>query len=263
MAEKNVSANGAAALDVMKEASGEAASQIAAIADMPATRKRATKRQVAEVATAAKAARKAKAGPGDDGATAKAIVLPKLDIRRISIELVGDTPLICHNWNQKAKQAILDKQMGKASAGKEPKDPERDYQESLYLIERREPFERSVFGFPARAFKAAAVEACTSLGRQNVTKVQARQAFHVDGELVPIIGTPRMREDMVRIPMGTADIRHRGEFPEWRAVLTLRYNSRVLTDEQIVNLFNTAGFAVGIGEWRSERDGSFGLFHVA
>jgi hypothetical protein len=67
---------------------------------------------------------------------------------------------------------------------------------------------------------------------------------------------------MVRVGMGTADIRFRGEFREWRTRLTVRYNARVLSDEQIVNLFNTAGFAVGIGEWRSEKDGSYGLFHV-
>jgi hypothetical protein len=30
-----------------------------------------------------------------------------------------------------------------------------------------------------------------------------------------------------------------------------------------VNLFNTAGFGVGIGEWRSEKDGQHGMFHVA
>jgi hypothetical protein len=191
----------------------------------------------------------------------KPIILPRLDIRTIEIRLVGDSPLICHAWSEKAKRLMLDKQMGKASAGKEAKDPQADYQSSLYVIERREPFEDSVFGFPAIGFKAAAVTACTSLGK-SVTKVAARQAFHVIGELVPIAGKPRMRDDMVRVGMGVADIRFRGEFPEWSVLLTVRYNHRLLSDEQIVNLFNTAGFAVGVGEWRSEKDGGYGLFHV-
>jgi hypothetical protein len=30
-----------------------------------------------------------------------------------------------------------------------------------------------------------------------------------------------------------------------------------------VNLFNTAGFAIGVGEWRPQRDGSYGMFHIA
>src|SRR5262249_15901195 len=94
-------------------------------------------------------------------------------------------------------------------------------------------------------------------------KVAARQAFHVVGELVQIHGEPEMREDMVRVGMGAADIRYRAEFKQWKVCLSIRYNARVLTDEQIINLFNTAGFAGGVGEWRSEKDGSFGLFHVA
>lgn len=183
------------------------------------------------------------------------IELPQLDIRTIQVRLVGDSALICHRWSEKAKKEMLDKQMGKATAGKAPKDPERDYAESLY------PYPGGGFGFPTIAFKNAAVSACTSLGK-SITKVAARQSFHVIGELVQIEGEPRPREDMVRIGQGTADIRYRGEFPEWAVTLTIRYNARVLTAEQIVNLFNTAGFAVGVGEWRSEKDGSFGLFHV-
>jgi hypothetical protein len=187
---------------------------------------------------------------------ATVIVLPTLDVRVIPIRLVGDSPLICHRWSEKAKKQMLDKQMGVASAGKEPKDPVRDYEESLY------PHPDGGHGFPTLAVKNAAVSACTSLGK-SVTKVAARQAFHVVGELARIEGEPKLREDMVRLNNGgTADIRYRGEFPEWATTLRIRYNARVLTAEQIFNLFNIAGFAVGVGEWRSERDGSFGLFHV-
>jgi hypothetical protein len=185
-----------------------------------------------------------------------AIELPKLDIQTFDLTLVGDSSLIVHKWSEKAKKEMLDKQMGKATAGKQKKDPERDYRESLYTLPD------GGYGFPTIAFKNAAVEACTSLGK-SITKVAARQAFHVVGELVRIEGEPRMREDMVRVGMGTADIRYRGEFPEWKATIRIRYNARLLSAEQIVNMFNTAGFAVGVGEWRSEKSGSHGLFHVA
>jgi hypothetical protein len=194
-----------------------------------------------------------------EAGSAKAIVkieLPQLDIRILDIRLVGDSSLIVHKWSEKAKKQMLDKQMGVASAGKESKDPQRDYEESLYRLPG------GGYGFPAIAFKNAAVEACTSLGK-SVTKVMARQAFHVIGEMVRIEGEPTMREDMVRVGMGTADIRYRGEFVDWAATVRVRYNARVLSAEQVVNLFNTAGFAVGVGEWRSEKDGSHGLFHVA
>jgi hypothetical protein len=190
-----------------------------------------------------------------------AIELPKLNIQTMDILIVGDTPLICHRWSEKAKKQMLDKQMKKAKPGKEAKDPEQDFIDSLYQLPE------GGFGFPVIAFKNAAVTACTSV--DGITKVAARQAFRVGStleksELVPIEGgKPEPREDMVRIGMGTADIRYRGQFPQWWCTVRVRFNANVLSAEQIVNLFNTAGFGVGVGEWRMEKDGQNGCFHVA
>lgn len=182
------------------------------------------------------------------------IELPKLNIVHANLNIVGDSPLIVHRWSEKAKKEILDKQMKKAKGKKEAKSPERDYEESLYHLEGGK------YGFPAIAFKAAAVNACSHI--DGVTKVEARGAFHVVGEMVEIEGEPNPREDMVRVGMGVADIRYRGEFKEWRCKLFIRYNSNVISAEQIANLFNTAGFAIGIGEWRPQKNGCYGMFHV-
>jgi hypothetical protein len=183
------------------------------------------------------------------------IELPRLKLQTMQITLVGDSPLICHAWSKKAKAAMLAKQMKKAAQAKAAKDPEQDFKDSLYA------HPDGGWGFPAVAFKASAVDACTHIA--NITKVEARGAFHIDGELVKIEGKPTPREDMVRIGMGVADIRYRGEFKKWRCTFSLRYNANVISVEQILNLFNTAGFAVGVGEWRPSRDGSNGMFHVA
>jgi hypothetical protein len=190
----------------------------------------------------------------------RAIKLVLLDLREVQLNLVGDTALICHAWDVKAKRQMLDKQMGVATAGREKKNPESDFENSLYQ------YPGGGYGFPATAFKSAAVTACTSLDKA-ITKIAARQAFHVHGfnrnELVKIEGIPTPREDMVRVGQGSADIRFRGEFKEWSCTLNIRYNAKVLTLDQIVNLFNVAGFAVGVGEWRPQCNGQYGLFHVA
>src|SRR3546814_6316709 len=80
---------------------------------------------------------------------------------------------------------------------------------------------------------------------------EARGAFHIDGEMLTVQGEPRPREDMVRVGMGTADIRYRPEFPEWSILAAIKFNASVISAEQIANLLSTAGFAIGIGE-RSE-----------
>jgi len=182
------------------------------------------------------------------------IEIPALHIKEVEVTLVGDSPLIVHRWSDKAKRQILDKQMKRAKQGKAAKDPEQEYKDSLYTLPD------GSYGFPAVGVKAAAVSACAQI--DGVFKTQARAAFHINGEFVKIDGTPEMREDMVRISIGVADIRCRAEFKQWRMTFKVRFNANVISAEQLLNLFNTAGFGVGLGEWRPEKDGAFGLFHV-
>lgn len=95
---------------------------------------------------------------------------------------------------------------------------------------------------------------------------RASGAFHVIGDLVEIKGSrPAMRTDFVRVgrfSQRTADIRYRAEFKEWRVDLRILYNMRVISKEQIAHLLNLAGFSVGIGDWRPEKGGQFGMFEV-
>jgi len=175
------------------------------------------------------------------------------DIRVITVTVEGLSPLICHAWSDKARRMMLAKQTKRASAGREAKDPEADYQASLY------PVDDDTYGFPASAFKNAMVRAGTYAAEK---MTYLRGAFYVTGDLVTIIGKPRPREDMVRVGRGVADIRYRGEFPEWRADLTVQYNARAISAEQVVNLLSIAGFSVGVGDWRPEHDGSYGRFRV-
>ena len=195
------------------------------------------------------------------------IIIPAINIQLFNIKIVGDSPLIVHAWDDKAKQMMLDKQMKKATKGKEVRNPFMEYVKSLYWLSEmpknptQEDIENAKFGFPTVAFKSAAVDAGYQAGLTK-NKTISRGAFHVLGDMAEINGTPIMREDMVRIGMGTADLRYRAEFKQWSANLTIRYNANVMSIEQIINLFNVGGFACGIGEWRPSKDGSYGMFHV-
>ena len=76
---------------------------------------------------------------------------------------------------------------------------------------------------------------------------------------------PKMLESMVRVGgvSKTADIRHRAIFEDWYMDLEVSWNRNgPVTIEQIVNLINLGGFSNGIGEWRPEKDGSYGCFQV-
>jgi hypothetical protein len=211
-----------------------------------------------------KAAAKGKTKETETPATTINITAPKIE--RVKLTLRGISPLIVHKWSDKAKKMMLAKQMKQAKTGKAAKDPAQDFYESLYWLDgmptspTAADLKKARFGFPVVGFKGAAVDACSHI--DGVTKVLARGAFHIDGEFATIKGIPSMREDMVRVGMGVADIRYRAEFKEWTTTLPLRINTNVLSIEQVVNLFLTAGFAIGVGEWRPSRDGSFGMFEV-
>lgn len=153
---------------------------------------------------------------------------------------------------------IADKQGKKATGPKSAKVPEDDFNLARYRINE------SVDGIPSVALKSCAVEAGVALG---VFKTHLRKSFFVcpDGEeLVPIIcqGGPTMRRDMVRIGMGTADIRYRPEYKNWSCSFVVEFNQDMISAEQLFNLFDVAGYSVGLGEWRPEKDGPHGRFRI-
>ena len=188
-------------------------------------------------------------------------ILPKMSIKTVVLTLEGLSPLIVNRFSEKALRQMADKQGGKAREKKAPKVPEQDFWGSLYHLEPNQTYPHKKgyrYGFPAIGFKASAVTACTSI--DGITKVAARQAFHINADLIEIKGTPKMRCDTVKIAMGTTDLRYRAEFEKWSAEVPVEFNANLITAEQLVHLFNTAGFSVGIGEWRPERDGAMGRF---
>ena len=208
------------------------------------------------------------------------IEIKPINIVTTTVRIAGDTPLIMHRWSEKAKRMILEKQMKKTkSSAKEAKNPVEDFIESIYWMEGKpseyteEAFDESCrngarFGFPVTAIKQATI---SSAYRNGITKDMAslRGAFFIAGEgselLAEVKGSaPTMREDMVRVGMGVADIRFRGEFANWYMDLQVSYNANgAYTLDQIINLINVGGFSCGIGEWRPEKDGNYGMYHVA
>lgn len=203
------------------------------------------------------------------------------------ITIVGETPLIVHAWSEKAKKEMLDAQQGKAKGKKKNfKNPVEDFIRSMYWLngvpdipeeateeECEEIFNKAVakgakFGFPAVAIKKAAVSAAY---RQGITKdkVSANGSFWLTGvedpEFVVIESDepPVMREDMVKIGMGTADLRYRGEFKNWKCKCNISYlKGGVFSLENIISMINLGGFSCGLGEWRTEKGGVSGAFRV-
>lgn len=183
------------------------------------------------------------------------IVVPPIERGTMKLTIRGVSPLLSHKFSDKNKDEMLSKQMKQAKQAKAAKDPEADYKESIYYTRDGKP------GFPASGIKKACVEACSFI--DGITKVQARGALFIKGDVLPIRGDPTMHEAIVRLNGRTADIRYRAEYPEgWEIDLEVLFNPRVISAESIVNLIENAGMSVGIGDWRPQKSGSFGMFEV-
>ena len=205
------------------------------------------------------------------------VAIRPLDIQTVKIRIVGDTPLIVHAWSEKAKRMMLEAQMGTTKTkAKEKRDPFDDFVNSLYWLTEKpestpEAFEKALangakFGFPVGAIKQAANSAAYRL-KWVKNQMELRGTYFLkteNGEMAEIKGCyPQMREDMVRIGLGSADLRYRGEFTDWYMDFILEYNaSGGMSLEQIMNCINAGGYVCGIGEWRPEKDGDCGRFHV-
>jgi len=189
------------------------------------------------------------------------IDLSPIEVGIMRIPILSDSPLIVNRFSEKAKRQLLDKAQGRKSP-RQPKDPESEYQAAFYR------FEDGGYGIPAIAFKSATVGGARFFSAITMTALKQFLFFKgevgLDGQqLVRIIGEPRMREDVVRIGKGTGtELRYRPEFLEWSAVLDVVYVKAALTKGSVLSLIDAGGLGVGVGEWRPERDGTFGTFHV-
>lgn len=183
-----------------------------------------------------------------------------INVKKVKIKVKGVSNLIQHRWSEKARKEMLAKQMKKI-VKKAAKSPETQYEESVYR------FDDNRIGFPADAFKKAMIRGAKQLG---LVMTDMRTGFFVHGEyssrddrdLVEIKGDLSMREDMVRLNGQSADLRYRGQMSNWSAELPISYNAAVVSLDHIGNMLQSAGYGVGIGEWRPERDGTFGRFEV-
>jgi hypothetical protein len=182
------------------------------------------------------------------------VAIPRIETGLFTVTVKGLTPLLCHRFSDTVMEGIAVKQGKKAKNARGARNPEEEYLDSMYMTSDGKA------GFPAQGFKKACIQACSFI--EDFTKVQARGAFFILGDVLPIEGEPRMHTSVVRLNGKSADLRYRAEFPEWKVQMTIRYNAGVISEEAIMNLLQNAGFAVGVGDWRPEKNGTFGTFTV-
>lgn len=121
-------------------------------------------------------------------------------------------------------------------------------------------------GIPSRAIFQAMVRASSYLiekkdgGMRNV-----KEGVLIKGGILPL----KYSKEEVLTHWGRTSGRNRSPrkimrnaFHDWSVDVEIEYNKEQLSAEQIVNILNWAGFHIGVGAFRKEKTGNFGLFEV-
>ena len=209
-----------------------------------------------------------------------AVTIKPIREKTTVIRLIGDTPLIVHKWDEKMKRMLP---AGKAAYGSsditekaehpgmwEIKGKPEEYTEEAFLAALNNGAE---FGFRVESFKQAAIDAAYTKkwipNKKGVKGLFFIEPDAVDDEgyqLVKVQGDwPVMREDVVILSgmSRTPDLRWRGQFTHWYVDLKVRYDADgIYTLQDIINMLNAGGHYNGVGEYRPEKDGQFGMYHV-
>lgn len=188
------------------------------------------------------------------------IVLKPIAKKTMTFGIRGTSPLIMHKWSEKALREMREKQQeGKKTKARELRKPEEEAKQATYTTDDGE------IGIPGMAFKASLVNAAhKDIG---IEKTLVRKALFLvtndSNKVLPITcSEPIVREDCVRVGMGSADLRYRPEFREWSCVVQLEVDSELLQERDVLALVDRAGFGVGLCEWRPEKGGEFGRYEI-
>ena len=174
------------------------------------------------------------------------------------IEVKGTAPLIVHAWSEKARR-MMPTPDGQED-GQKLKDRNR-LRDSRYRFA-----DGSGDGFPVMDSRPQRSKGGGRIFGKAVKMTELRQNFAIS---LPM-GSERMRralrgssdpdpivarEDMVRVGMGTADIRYRAEFRRLVGALRIQFVPDLIDLGSVTALVD-AGGTNGIGEWRPEKNGS-------
>jgi len=188
---------------------------------------------------------------------AQPIQLPDSPRTLLIVGIEGTSLLVTHRFPEKAKHQIRAKQQNLAKAAKAARDPQEEFEESVYV------FEDGSYGFPTGALAESIV--CASVDVMPKCKSMIRRNLFVEDDgldhrdergLIRVDAEPVLREDVVRLAGASrpADLRYRGTFaPGWSATARIWFDERMLSREQVLQLCQIAGESIGLCEGRPEK----------
>lgn len=192
------------------------------------------------------------------------VQIVELTRAKIVYHIVGETPLLMNSMSVKAQRELLLPRGRKTAAEKQGSlkhDPLQEFRDSIY---RARKGSETVLALLNTQFKAAL---CTAaLDVPGAKKAQIGRLTSIEGgEKLALYGIPEIMCSVVRSAdiNKTPDIRTRCIVPRWACKVEVTYTTPVLNATVISSLFATAGYTMGVGDWRPQKgSGTFGRWKI-
>ena len=193
------------------------------------------------------------------------IQITRPDFRVLAFKIRGTTALVQNRFSAKAMEQMRATQEAGSTAKSRKVRTAKDF-EALFEDAKHVSME-GWEGFAASSIRNAAISACKACGYV-MTKARLAIFVEADGEdrvdFSPLIritkGEAVQWVAPTRNATGVIDLRSRPMYPTgWEAILRIRYDAGMLTDEDVANRMTRVGEQVGIGEGRPDSKNSAGL----
>lgn len=191
----------------------------------------------------------------------KQIVVNPIQIATMKVKIIGLSPFLSNKMSERVKQDMLHKQIGKGVEKNKIRNPEQEVEEKIHHMSKKR------VGITIDGLKKAMIESAPYIDGLDKKKVKGSMyIIPEENGLVELKYKKMIVNESITRDSGinrTPRTTFRPEFQDWSSEFNIKYNSQQITAEQIINLIKIAGFHMGIGSWRPQCSGSYGMFDLA
>lgn len=190
------------------------------------------------------------------------IEIQEIRQERITIRLIGTTPLYQNRMSQKVLQGLLLGGRKKTAVEKLniKHNPPEEFRNSAETVKSG----NTALGVKTVAIKSAMCDA--AIETAGLTKTGTQRLIFMPGDHAPLYGIPHLKCDVTRSAdmNRTPDVRTRAYLPRWACEVEVHFVTPQLSAYSIVTLLSNAGILIGVGDYRQQKGkGSYGAFRVS
>jgi hypothetical protein len=189
--------------------------------------------------------------------TVRTIMANELQLAKVTLVLEGiGNGYLSNKFPDETMEAIAAKQdLSGGAPAKKVRNYQKDFEQSLRIDEN------GCHCMPGSGLKKALVRASKATGAK---MVDVGGSFQILEPLLPITNS---KANLFRRAVKGGRIACCARFPNepkkpWLVHVEITYDTQQMSPEILIDLANRAGFFVGIGAWRPEKNGAMGMFKV-